>query len=69
MRLEGLDNLNSNVEARAIVVHAAWYVSNERANSTGMIGRSEGCFAMTANSRDAVMAQLGAGRLIFADKG
>lgn len=59
----------SNVEARAIVVHAAWYVSSELAQSTGMIGRSQGCFAMTANSRDAVMAQLGAGRLIYADKG
>jgi L,D-transpeptidase catalytic domain len=69
MRLEGLDSLNSNVEARAIVVHAAWYVSREMARDTGMIGRSEGCFAMSNRSRDTVMAQLGAGRLIYADKG
>jgi hypothetical protein len=69
MRLEGLDTANSNVEARAIVVHAAWYVSPERAHTTGLIGRSEGCFAMTSNSRDTVMAELGAGRLIYADKG
>jgi L,D-transpeptidase catalytic domain len=69
MRLEGLDSANSNVEARAIVVHAAWYVSPERAHATGLIGRSEGCFAMTTSSRDAVMAELGAGRLIYADKG
>jgi L,D-transpeptidase catalytic domain len=69
MRLEGLDSMNSNVETRAIVVHAAWYVSPERARATGLIGRSEGCFAMSTSSRDAVMAQLGAGRLMYADKG
>jgi L,D-transpeptidase catalytic domain len=69
MRLEGLDSVNSNVEARAIVVHAAWYVNPEMAQSAGMIGRSQGCFAMSAESRDAVMSQLGAGRLIYADKG
>ncbi len=69
MRLEGLDAANSNVEARAIVVHAAWYVNPEMARITGLIGRSEGCFAMSNSSRDAVMALLGAGRLIYADKG
>jgi hypothetical protein len=69
MRLEGLDPLNSNAEARAIVVHAAWYVSPDMARNTGMIGRSEGCFAMSNSSRDAVMERLGAGRLIYADKG
>ena len=69
MRLEGLDSVNSNVEARAIVVHAAWYVNSEMARATGLIGRSEGCFAMTNSSRDAVMALLGAGRMIYADKG
>lgn len=68
MRLEGLDSLNSNVRARAIVVHAAWYVSPEMARSTGMIGRSEGCFALSEPSRAVVMAQLGNGRLIYADK-
>lgn len=69
MRLEGLDSFNSNVEARAIVVHAAWYVNPQIVSLTGMIGRSEGCFAMSVSSRDAVMAQLGDGRLIYADKG
>ncbi len=69
MRLEGLDTANSNVEVRAIVVHAAWYVNPEMARITGLIGRSEGCFAMSTSSRDAVMTLLGAGRLIYADKG
>lgn len=68
MRLEGLDSFNSNARARAIVVHAAWYVSPEIARSTGMIGRSQGCFALSETSRAAVMAQLGNGRLIYADK-
>jgi hypothetical protein len=38
-------------------------------HTTCLIGRSEGCFAMTNSSRDAVMAELGAARLIYADKG
>jgi hypothetical protein len=68
MRLGGLDSFNSNVEARDIVIHAAWYVNPEIVSLTGKIGRSEGCFAMSNSSRDAVMAQLGEGRLIYADK-
>lgn len=68
MRLDGLDRVNSNVRDRAIVVHAAWYVNPEMARNTGMIGRSQGCFALSESSRVAVMAQLGNGRLIYADK-
>jgi L,D-transpeptidase catalytic domain len=69
MQLERLGTANSDVEARAIVVHAVWYVCPERVHTTCLIGRSEGCFAMTNSSRDAVMAELGAARLIYTDKG
>ncbi len=66
MRLAGLDHDNSNAETRALVVHAAWYVSPEMARDTGKLGRSEGCFAVATGSLDTVLDRLGPGRLIFA---
>ena len=66
MRLSGLDSMNSNAEARALVIHAAWYVSPEAVRSTGKIGRSEGCFAVAADSLEGVLDQLGPGRLLYA---
>jgi hypothetical protein len=67
MRLNGLDDSNNNALARGIVVHGAWYVSQDMA-SRGMLGRSEGCFALAAKSLEEVMARLGPGHLIYADK-
>jgi hypothetical protein len=67
-RLVGLDPTNSNVEDRAIVVHAAWYVSQDMIAQHGKIGRSEGCFAFSEDTLDVVLDRLGAGRMIFADK-
>jgi L,D-transpeptidase catalytic domain len=67
-RLIGLDPMNSNAESRAIVIHAAPYVSERLAQETGKIGRSEGCFAVATESIDEVLAQLGPGRLLYADK-
>ena len=68
MRLAGLDSVNCNAEARAIVIHAAWYVSPQLAREKGRIGRSEGCFAVTDQSLNSVLAELGPGRLLYADK-
>jgi len=68
VRLEGLDPTNSNAAARAIVVHGAWYVSEEMIGRWGMLGRSEGCFAIADSSLDEVLARLGHGRLIYAGK-
>lgn len=66
MRLAGLDAGNSNAESRALVVHAAWYVSPAMARDTGKLGRSEGCFAVAGESLDMVLSQLGPGRLLYA---
>ena len=66
MRLTGLDPANSNAESRALVIHAAWYVSPEAARATGKIGRSEGCFAVSTESLEGVLDQLGPGRLLYA---
>jgi hypothetical protein len=66
MRLVGLDPENCNAESRAIVVHAAWYVTPEIASRTGMLGRSEGCFAVSNASLNQVIDRLGPGRLLYA---
>jgi hypothetical protein len=68
LRIEGLDPTNSNAAARAIVVHGAWYVSDEMIGRCGMLGRSEGCFAVSQASLDEVLTRLGPGRLIYAGK-
>ena len=68
LRLNGLDTNNSHAEERAIVVHAAWYVDEAMLARYGKLGRSEGCFAFSAHDLETVIARLGAGRLIFADK-
>ncbi|HEY3777835.1 MAG TPA: murein L,D-transpeptidase catalytic domain family protein [Rhizomicrobium sp.] len=68
IRLTGLDSSNDNALSRAIVVHAAWYVSPEMAKTHGVLGRSEGCFALANASLPEVLQRLGAGHLIYADK-
>ena len=68
MRLEGLDPTNSNALTRAIVVHGAWYVNEEMIGHSGMLGRSQGCFAVAHSSLSEIVARLGPGRLIYADK-
>jgi hypothetical protein len=68
MRLEGLDPTNSNAHSRAIVVHGAWYVNERVIGYSGMLGRSQGCFAVADSSLPEIMARLGSGRLIYADK-
>jgi hypothetical protein len=69
MRLEGLDSTNSNALSRALVVHSAWYVSQQIVGDTGMLGRSEGCFAVAESSLPEITTLLGPGHLIYAAKG
>ncbi len=68
LRLSGLDWSNSNAETRAIVVHSAWYAEPSQLAAHGKLGRSEGCFALPYNSLQQVLARLGPGRFIYADK-
>ena len=67
-KLIGLDPENDAAEARAIVIHAAQYVSGEMARDRGRIGRSQGCFAVSQDDLIHVITRLGPGRLLFADK-
>jgi len=67
-RLIGLDAANDQAENRAIVIHAAWYVTVGAAQTFGLIGRSEGCFAVSPSDIALVLDRLGPGRLLYADK-
>lgn len=68
LRLAGLEPGNSNAEVRAIVIHGAWYVSPDMVRDHGKLGRSEGCFAFSEEDLGSVLARLGPGRLLYADK-
>ncbi|HZG08184.1 MAG TPA: murein L,D-transpeptidase catalytic domain family protein [Allosphingosinicella sp.] len=68
MRLKGLEHRNNNAEGRAIVVHSAWYAEPEVIREHGKLGRSEGCFAFSYASLQEVLARMGPGRLLYADK-
>jgi hypothetical protein len=68
LRLSGMENENSNAEARAIVCHGAWYANPDMIGKWGKLGRSEGCFAFPENNLMEIIARLGPGRLLYADK-
>ena len=67
-RLVGLDPENDQAEARAIVIHPAWYVNQSLIQDQGKIGRSQGCFAFAKEDINAVLARVPAGCLLYADK-
>ncbi len=67
-RLTGLDPENDQAEARAIVIHPAWYVSENIAREQGKLGRSQGCFAFSDSDISKVLWQLPTGSLIYAGK-
>lgn len=65
-RLLGLDATNRHAEPRAIVIHAAWYAEPDVLAAQGKLGRSDGCFAFSAEEEALVLATLGRGRLVYA---
>lgn len=67
-RLIGLDASNSNALSRAIVVHGAWYSNADMVRTHGMLGRSQGCFAVGETELAGVFDRLGTGRMIYAAK-
>ncbi len=67
-RLIGLDPTNCNALGRAIVIHSAWYANPDMIRTHGMLGRSQGCFAVGERDLDQVFARLGPGRMIYAAK-
>jgi hypothetical protein len=67
-RLIGLDPTNDNALGRAIVVHAAWYANKDILRTRGVLGRSQGCFAVGESDLAEVFGRLGEGRMIYATK-
>jgi hypothetical protein len=67
LRLRGLDPvLNGRAEARAIVVHAADYVSEQTIAALGRLGRSQGCPALGREAARRVIGLIRDGTLLFA---
>lgn len=64
MRLIGLDPSNDNALRRGIVVHSAAYVGADFARAHGVLGRSEGCFAVSPADLPLLLQRLGPGRLL-----
>lgn len=66
VRLHGLSSTNSNALERAIVMHAAEYVSDRIAQGKGQIGRSHGCPAMNAADWKLLKPKIKGGVLLLA---
>jgi hypothetical protein len=67
-RLIGLDPQNDQAEARAIVIHPAWYVNQSLIHDQGKIGRSQGCFAFAKDDINIILERVPPGCLLYADK-
>ena len=68
VRLEGLDSSNSNALDRAIVMHRAAYAEQAHVDKWGVLGRSNGCFAMGEAEFKRALLQMAGGRLLYAAK-
>ncbi len=70
LKLKGLDpGVNDQAETRHIVMHGAWYVSEDHARQFGMIGRSWGCPALPQADAPAVIDAIRGGSFIYAYAG
>jgi hypothetical protein len=67
-RLVGLDPTNDKAMDRAIVIHSAWYAEPDMIATHGRLGRSEGCFTVSSATLPILLAALGSGRLLLADR-
>lgn len=61
-RLDGLQESNSNVRERAIVLHGADYVDHAR----DKMGRSQGCFAVELSQIESLVQKLNGDSLLYA---
>lgn len=64
LRLDGLSAENSNMRARAIVIHGADYVRDQSV----IQGRSEGCPAVPMHQKDKLIDRIKGGSLLFAGR-
>ncbi|MBS0295304.1 MAG: murein L,D-transpeptidase catalytic domain family protein [Proteobacteria bacterium] len=64
--LDGLDATNNQARARAVIVHGADYCEPGYLAREGMLGRSNGCFALSHADLKTLRPIMDSGRLIFA---
>lgn len=70
MVLKGLDaGVNDLAETRHIVMHGAWYVSNDQIRSQGRLGRSWGCPALSQEMAPRVIDTIKGGTFVFSYAG
>jgi len=66
LKLDGLEeDFNDAARSRAIVMHAAWYVSPTVIHDTWRLGRSQGCPAVRENVLNVAKKELAQGGLLF----
>lgn len=66
LRLEGQEaGINDNAFKRGIVIHSANYVSENRANLKGYIGRSQGCPAIPESMKKPIIETIRDGSCLF----
>jgi hypothetical protein len=65
LRLDGLEYTNNNARKRAIVVHAADYVSSVFIKNNGRLGRSLGCPSLPKENYNEVIHKIKEGSLLF----
>jgi hypothetical protein len=66
LRLRGIDEgLNDRAAERAIVIHGAWYVSDDIVRMQGRLGRSEGCPALSQDVAPRVIDLIRDGSVVF----
>jgi len=67
LRIDGLTKgYNTNALSRDVVMHPAWYVSENFIKREGRLGRSWGCFALNKKIEKQVVNTVKNGTLIFA---
>jgi hypothetical protein len=67
LKIKGLEHgFNENAESRRIVMHGAWYVSQELVKTRGAIGRSWGCPAIEEQYINPVINTIKDGSLLVA---
>jgi hypothetical protein len=70
LRLRGLDTgVNDRAGSRNIVMHGAWYVSDDHIRQFGRIGRSWGCPALPAEEAPRVIDTIKGGTFIYSYAG
>ena len=66
LRINGIEKgINSNAASRAIVVHSAWYMTDDFVNKYNRTGRSDGCLAVNPSYSKEFINYIKGGSVIF----